>query len=55
MSHHKCDGSTGELTETECNPCNSVNGEGFLGRFVLNKNSLITDILRSIVSLGILE
>jgi hypothetical protein len=50
MSHHKRDGSTGEFTETECNPCESVNGERFPDRFVLKKNSLITDTLRSIVS-----
>jgi hypothetical protein len=54
MSHHKCDGSTEELTESKCNSCdsNSICGERFLGRFVLKKNSLMTDIPRSIVSLG---
>ena len=52
MCHHKGDDSTGELTETECYPCDSVNGERFLGRFVFKKNSLMTDILRSTVSLG---
>jgi hypothetical protein len=51
MCHHKGDDSTGELTETEYYPCNSVNGERFPGRFVLKKNSLMTDILRSIVLL----
>jgi hypothetical protein len=49
MSHHKCDGSTGEFTVTECNLCDSVSGERSLGRFVKKKNSLITDALRSIV------
>ena len=51
MSHHKCDGSTEEFTETECNPYDSICGERFLGRLVLEKNFLIIDILRSIVSL----
>ena len=51
MSHHKCDGPTEEFTETECNPCDSVCGERFPGRFVLKKNFLIIDILGSIVSL----
>ena len=44
-------GSAGEFMETACNPCDPVSGERFLGRFVLEKNSLMTDILRSTVSL----
>ena len=51
-SHHKCDGSTEEFTETECNPCDSICGERFPGRLVWKKKCLIIDILRSIVSLG---
>jgi hypothetical protein len=38
--------------EAECNSCDFVCGGRFPGRFVLKKNSLMTDVLRSIVSLG---
>jgi hypothetical protein len=55
MSHHKCDGSTEDFTETECNPYDSICGERFPGRFVLKKNFLIIDILRSIVLLRNIE
>ena len=51
MSHHKCDGSTEEFIETACSPYDSICGGRFPCRFVLKKNFLIIDILRSIVSL----
>ena len=51
MSHHKCDGSTKEFIETECNPHDSICGEKFPCRLVLKKNFSIIDILRSIASL----
>ena len=50
-SHYKCDGFTKEFKETKCNPYESICREEFPDRFVLKKNSLVTDALRSIVSL----
>jgi hypothetical protein len=51
VSRHIRNDYVGEFMEAKCNPCDSVCGERFPGRFVLKKNFLIIDILGSIVSL----
>ena len=51
FGRHKCGGSTEEFIKVEYSPYESICRERFPDRFVLKKNSLTTDALRSIVSL----